>query len=266
MQTPVLKGRNFTQDEDSPASHYVVIINQSFANKYLAGKDPIGHRLRTSPNTPWYTIIGVVQDIRNEHLEIAAVPQIYVPFLSSYPPPGGAAIVVRSSLPQSATIAALRSAVRTVDPHLAISHIRVMSDLNAHATAPRRFQTTLLTVFSAIALFLAVVGVYGLLAYTVRQRTGEIGLRMALGSSRAGIAKLILNEGLSLLLAGLAIGIAGGVAFAHLLRGFLYEIPALDPLTFALVPTLLFFATLIACLVPSIRAAATDPIIALRHE
>ena len=104
-----------------------------------------------------------------------------------------------------------------------------MSDLNEHALAPRRFQATLLTVFSGIALFLAIVGVYGLLAYTVRHRTGEIGLRMALGSSRAGIAKLILNEGLSLLLAGLAIGSAGGVAFAHLLRGFLYEIPALDP-------------------------------------
>ena len=194
------------------------------------------------------------------------MPQIYVPFFSSYPPAYGAVIAVRSSLPRSATIAAVRSAVRPVDPNLAISHIRVMSELTAHATAPRRFQTTLLTVFSGIALFLAVVGVYGLLAYTVRQRTGEIGLRMALGSSRAHIARLILSEGLSLLLAGLSIGIVGGIAFARFLRSFLYQVPALDPLTFALVPVLLFIATLVACFVPSVRAAAIDPIVALRHE
>jgi putative ABC transport system permease protein len=267
MQTPLLKGRNFTPDEDAPAPRLVVIINQTFANKYFAGKDPLGHRLRTGPdNTPWYTVIGVVQDIRNEKLETAALPQIYVPFLSSYPPPGGAAIAVRSSLPQAATIAALRSAVRSVDPNLAISHIRVMSDLTAHATAPRRFQTTLLTVFSGIALFLAAVGVYGLLSYTVRQRTGEIGLRMALGSSRSRIAKLILNEGLSLLILGLGVGTAGAIALAHLLRSFLYEVPVLDPITFALVPAILLAAGLGACLVPSVRAAAIDPMVALRHD
>ena len=141
-----------------------------------------------------------------------------------------------------------------------------MSDLTAHATAPRRFQTTLLTVFSGIALFLAAVGVYGLLSYTVRQRTGEIGLRMALGSSRSRIAKLILNEGLSLLILGLGVGTAGAIALAHLLRSFLYEVPVLDPITFALVPAILLAAGLGACLVPSVRAAAIDPMVALRHD
>ena len=266
MQTPLLRGRNFTSEEDTAAPHHVVIVNQTFADTYFAGKDPIGQRLRTNTNEPWSTVIGLAQDIRNENIETAAMPQIYVPFLSSYPPPGGAAVAVRSSLPQEATIAALRSVVRSIDPNLAISHVRVMSDLTAHATAPRRFQTTLLTVFSGIALFLAVVGVYGLLAYTVRQRIGEIGLRMALGSSRVGIARLILNEGLTLLLAGLAVGIAGATAAAHLLRGFLYEVPALDPVTFVLVPAVLLAASLAACLVPSVRAAAVDPMVALRHE
>jgi predicted permease len=266
MQTPLLRGRNFTADEDSAAQHRVVIVNQTFANKYFAGKDPIGQRLRTSTDEPWSTIIGMVQDIRYESLETAAVPQVYVPFLSSYPPPGGGAVAVRSSLPQAASIAALRASVRSIDPNLAISHVRVMSDLTSHATAPRRFQTTLLTIFSVVALFLAVVGVYGLLAYSVRQRTGEIGLRMALGSTRVGVARLILREGLSLLVVGLGFGIVGAVFFGHVLRSFLYEVPALDPVTFALVPALLFVATLAACLIPSARAAATDPMEALRHE
>jgi ABC-type antimicrobial peptide transport system permease subunit len=156
--------------------------------------------------------------------------------------------------------------VRSIDPNLAISHIRVMSDLTSHATAPRRFQTTLLTIFSTIALFLAVIGIYGLLAYTVRQRTGEIGLRMALGSTRTGVVRLILSEGLSLLIVGLCIGSIGAVAFARTLRSFLYEVPAMDPVTLLLVPAVLAVATLAACVAPSARAAATDPMEALRHE
>jgi predicted permease len=266
MQTPLLKGRNFTPDEDSPAQHPLAIVNQTFVNKFFAGKDPIGQRLRTGPDLPWSTVIGVVQDIRNVSLETAAVPQIFVPFISSYPPPNGTDVAVRSSLPQTAIFSSIRAAVRSIDPSLAISGIHVMDDFATRATAPRRFQTTLLTLFSAIALFLAVVGVYGLLAYSVRQRTGEIGLRMALGSTRVGIARLILREGLSLLLTGLCLGMAAAIAFARLLRGFLYEVPALDPLTFALVPTLLLIATLAACIIPSARAATTDPMVALRHE
>jgi len=266
MQTPVLRGRNFTPDEDSAAKHSVVIVNQTFANTYFAGKDPIGRRLRTSTDEPWSTIVGLVQDIRYESLETAAVPQVYVPFLSSFPPPGGAAVTVRSSLPQAASIAALRASVRSIDPNLAVSDVRVMSDLTSHATAPRRFQTTLLTVFSSTALFLAIIGIYGLLAYSVRQRTGEIGLRMALGSTRTGIVRLILREGLSLLIVGLCIGSVGAVIFARTLRSFLYEVPAMDPVTFLLVPAVLALATLAACIAPSARAATTDPMVALRHE
>ena len=266
MQTPLLKGRNFTAAEDSPGPHAVVIVNQAFARQFFADKDPLGQHLRKNIHDPWATVIGVTQDIRNESLETAAVPQIYDPFLEGNQPLNGTFVAVRSSLPQASAISAIRAAVRSIDPGLAISDIHMMSDLTTHASAPRRFQTTLLTLFSAIALFLAVVGVYGLLAYSVRQRTGEIGLRMALGSTRSGIARLILREGLSLLLTGLCLGIAVAALFARALRGFLYEVPALDPLTFALVPALLLIATLAACLIPSARAAAIDPMVALRHE
>lgn len=266
MQTPLLKGRNFTPDEDLPGPHAVVIVNQTFAKKFFASKDPIGQHLRKNTNDPWATVIGVAQDIRNESLETAAVPQVYDPFLGGNQPLNGVFLTVRSTLPQNVVVSTIRAAVRSIDPGIALSDIHVMSDLATQATAPRRFQTTLLTLFSGIALFLAIVGVYGLLAYSVRQRTGEIGLRMALGSTRVGIARLVLREGMSLLLAGLSVGMVAALLFARLLRGFLYEIPALDPLTFALVPVLLIAAVLAACLIPSARAATTDPMIALRHE
>jgi predicted permease len=266
MQTPLLKGRNFNEDEDLPGRHAVAIVNQAFANRFFAGKDAIGQRLRRSTDEPWSTVIGVAQNIRNESLETAAVPQIYDPFLGGNQPLNGVYLTVRSTLPQDAVVSTIRTAVRSIDPKVAISDIHVMGDLATQASAPRRFQTTLVTLFSVVALFLAVVGVYGLLAYTVRQRTGEIGLRMALGSTRAGIARLILREGLSLLLIGLCLGMAAAIVFARLLRSFLYEVPALDPLTFTLVPALLIIATLGASLIPSGRAAATDPMVALRHE
>ena len=242
-----------------------MIVNQTFGNIYFPGKDPIGRHLHETKG-PAYTIVGVVSDIRYEHLETAAVPQVYFPFLSSYPPPQGAAIVVRSALPLSAIRSALRSVVYTVDPNLAISHVRLMSELTAQAAAPRRFQTTLLTVFSGIALFLSVVGVYGLLAYSVRERTGELGLRMALGATRSAIVRLVVHDAFGLILTGLCFGMIGAFILSHLLRGFLYEVPPLDPVTFGLVPATLLTAGLVACLFPSIRAASIDPMVALRHE
>ena len=121
MQTPLLKGRNFTADEDSPAKHSLVIVNQTFVNKFFPGKDPIGQRLRASTDVPWSTVIGVVRDIRNQSLETAAVPQIYIPFISSFPPPNGTDVAVRSSLPKAAIVSSIRAAVRSIDPGLAIS-------------------------------------------------------------------------------------------------------------------------------------------------
>jgi len=143
-------------------------------------------------------------------------------------------------------VSEIRATVRSLDPDLAVSDIQTMSDSVTAATASRRFQTILLTLFSTIAMFLAVVGVYGLLAYSVKQRTGEIGLRMALGSSKRGVIRLVLREGLGLLGIGLVIGLAAAFAFTRLLARFLYDVPALDPLTFVMVPLLLLIATLAA--------------------
>jgi predicted permease len=263
MQTSLLQGRGFS---DAANEHSVAIVNQAFVNKYLANGEAIDRRLRTDPNGPWSTIIGVIEDVRNESLEAAPAPQIYFPFLQGGFVRNSVYLAVRSSLPQSNAVSAVRSAVHSIDPNLPISDVHLMGDLRSKSMARRRFQTTLLSFFSAIALFLALVGVYGLLAYSVRQKTGEIGLRMALGSSRAGVMRLILRRGLALFALGLTAGTILAIFLARLLRGFLFGVPAFDPITFALVPVLLFIATLAACLVPGWRASSIDPMTALRHE
>jgi len=229
MKTPLISGRNFTPDEDFPAPHPVVIVNEAFAKRFFAGKDAIGQHVRKAAAAPWSTVVGVAQDIRSEGLETAAVPQIYDSFFDGNQPPSGVYLALRSTLPNETVVTTVHAVLRSIDPGIALSDVHVMSDLATQSTAPRRFQTMLLTLFSAIALFLAVAGVYGLLAYSVRQRTSEIGLRMALGSTRIGIARLILREGLSLLITGLCIGMVVAIGSARLVRSFLYEVPALGP-------------------------------------
>jgi len=270
MQTPLLQGRDFS-DEDVSGHRLVAIVNEAFAKKYFANRDAIGRRIRTGANesTPWVIVVGVAKDVRYLSLEVAPVPQVYRPFLqvewreSSIV---GAYVAVSSSLPPGAVVAEIRGAVRGIDPSLAVADVHTMSELVSLVTARRRFQTTLLTVFSGAAMLLAMVGVYGLLAYSVRQRTGEIGIRVALGSSKSGVMRLILREGLALLGVGLVMGEAAALVCTRLLTGFLYGVPAFDPATFAVVPIVLLVATIAACLIPSLRAAAVDPSNALRHE
>jgi predicted permease len=270
MQTPLVQGRDIS-DEDATEDRLVAVVNQAFAKKYFANEDAIGRRIRTGEreNDPWITVVGVAKDARYMSLEAAPVPQVYRSFWQvewNESNIVGAYVAVRSSLPQDAVAAEIRAEVKGIDPSLAVADVHTMSELVSSVTARRRFQTTLLTVFSVTAMLLAMVGVYGLLAYSVRQRSAEIGIRLALGSSKNGVVRLILREGLTLLGIGLAIGLAAALACTRLLTGFLYGVPALDPATFALVPMLLLAATIAACLIPSFRAAAIDPINALRHE
>ena len=199
-------------------------------------------------------------------LEDIAPPQIYTSFWQGETNANGAYITVRSVLPEEVVVRDIRGVIRGLDPDLAVASVYAMKDLETEATARRRFQTTLLTVFSIVAMLLAVIGVYGLLTYSVRQRTGEIGLRMALGSTRGGVVTLVLKEGLVLVGVGLGIGLTAALALTRLLSGFLYGVSAIDPLTYTLVPLLLLVGTLAACLVPSVRAAGIDPMDALRHD
>jgi predicted permease len=269
MQIPLLDGRAFMERDDQGHSA-VAIVNLAFAKRYFGGTSPIQHRVRGSSEAPWLRIVGVIGDIRNTNIEATPPAQIYTPLWQADtdedPTVVSAYLAVRSSFPNDSIVAAIRGAVRNLDPNLAIAEVSTMNDRVSRAVARRRFQTTLLTLFSGIATFLAVVGIYGLLAYSVRQRTAEIGIRMALGSSRIRVARLILQEGLGLICAGSLVGLAAALFCTRLLAGFLYSVPRIDPLTFSLVPTLLVFAGLAAGLIPSWKASHIDPINALRHE
>ena len=259
MQIPLLDGRAFSQRDDQGQSA-VAIVNQAFAKKYFGSASPIQRRVRGASEAQWLRVVGVKGDIWNTYIEATPPAQIYTRLWQAdtdeAPTVMSAYLAVRSSSPKDSVVAGTRGAVRNLDPNLAMSQ----------AVARRRFQTTLLTLFSGIATFLAVVGVYGLFAYSVRQRTAEIGIRMALGSSRIRMARLILQEGLGLICAGSLIGLAAAPFCTRLLAGFLYSVPRIDPLRFSLVPALLVFAAQAAGLIPSLKASRIDPMNALRHE
>jgi putative ABC transport system permease protein len=265
MDTPLFAGRFFT-DADRAGSPLVVIVNQSFAKQYFPGKSALGHRLRTGghPNSRWETIVGVVGDLRGTRLEDTPAPQLYSPFWQG--DAAGAFVATRSSLPPEMLVASIRAALRAIDPTIAAANIQTMGQAITAATSRRRFQTTLLTIFGAIALLLALVGLYGVLAYSVRQRVAEIGVRIALGASRARVIGMVVRQGLRLVLIGLALGFAAAFLLVRFLAGVLYDVSPYDPWTFAAAPALILLAALIACSAPAWRAAHIDPIEALRSE
>jgi predicted permease len=262
MGTSLIAGRFFT-DADREGRPQAAIVNQSFVRKYFPGQNALGKRLRDSADSKaWKTIVGVVADVRNESLDEAPVPQIYVPFNDNQ----SASIAVRSSLPPAALIGTVRTALRSIDPSIALADIQTMQQAVAASTARRRFQTTLLTIFGAIALLLALVGLHGMLAYSVRQRVPEIGVRIALGASRPRVVSMVVRQGLRLVLVGLALGLAAAAMCVHLLAHALYGVSPYDPWTFVAAPALVVLAALLACSVPAWRAAHIQPVEALRSE
>jgi predicted permease len=263
MNIPLIEGRLLT-DEDSSGHRAVVIVNQAFARKYLGDRDPIGRRVTIQePHTPPKTVVGVVADVRHSSLEEESQPEIYSTWQDDAT---DAYFAVLSVFPPKEVVSDVRSAIRTVDPSLALADVRTMGELVSEASSRRRFQTTLIIVFAGVALVLAMVGLYGLLAYSVKQRTSEIGLHMALGASRLRVLSLILGEALRLVVAGLIVGFAGALMLTRVLVSSLYGVHALDPVTYILVPALLLVVTLAASLVPCWKAASVEPMIALRYE
>jgi predicted permease len=265
MGIPIVKGRSFT-GEDAEGHPLVVIINHAFAEKYFGNRDPVGLGMRTpGPHDPLKTVIGVVGTVHHTSLEAAAPPEVYEPLWQT-DIGQGAFVAIRSLLPPENIATSVRAALRTIDPNLAFAGIETMGDLISQATAHRRFQTTLLTVFAGTAMLLGMVGIYGLLAYSVKQRTAEIGVRIALGASRGRVLGMILRQGLQLTVVGLLLGLAGALALTRVLVSSLYGVSAVDPITFAAVPALLLIVTIAACLIPARRAANVDPMRTLRDE
>jgi putative ABC transport system permease protein len=268
MNIPLVAGRLFN-DADTVGAQKTVIVNQAFANTYFANRNPIGGRIgQDEHHSQWKTIVGVVADVRHTSLEEAPPPQMYEPgfqnvFQGSL---GSANIVVRSIRPPSAVAAEIRSTLHAIDPNLAITDIRTMGDLVSAASARRRFQTSLLTVFAAIALILALVGLYGLMAYSVGRRTREVGIRMALGAQRSNVLMLVMKKAALLLALGLAAGLAGTWFATRAIATFLYGVNQHDPVTIVSVCALLAVCGLVAALIPARRAASIDPMQALRTE
>jgi predicted permease len=266
MGIRLLSGRLFN-DGDMRGGPPVFVVSRSFADLYFHGRDPIGQQLRagdTSANAPWHTVAGVVADVRRFSVEQEPFPTIYAPFW--YSPRNQADFAIRSGMPGRQVMSEAREILRAMDPALAFTNVLMMGERVDEVTARRRFQTVVLAVFAGVALFLALVGLYGLMAYAVKRRTAEIGVRMALGATRGQVLGMVLRQGLGLVAVGLALGLGAALALTRVAGSWLYGVSPADPVTFAAVPIFLLAVAACACLIPAWRATRIDPVSALRYE
>ena len=262
MGIPLLKGRWLTDGDNADAPR-VAIINENLARKYWPVRDPIGQRLRLYDKN--WEIVGVVGGVKLMDLAKENTSEIYLPCAQSGSPPW-MFFAVRSRVEGGSVIASVRNAVREVAPDEPLYDVRTMDERVAASTAPRRLNAWLLGIFAALALVLSAVGTYGVIAYSVAQRTHEFGIRMALGAERGDVLKLVLGQGIALTLLGVGVGLAGAAGFTRYLSSLLYGVRPNDALTFISVGLLLFAVVLLACYIPARRATKVDPMVALRYE
>jgi putative ABC transport system permease protein len=264
MGIPILRGRGFTA-QDTESAPAVALITQGTARRIWQNEDPIGKRIRLGgSDSPLRTIVGIVGDVNHYGLDVAPNLQAYVPhsqWTDSY-----MQLVVRASVDPASLTASVRNAIRAVDPDAPVYQIATMRQLISNSVAPRRFTLALLSGFAAIALLMASIGIYGVMSYTVSQRTQEIGVRVALGAQTGDVLKLVVGQGMRLVLAGTSVGLMGAVALTRLMAGMLFGVNATDPLSFGTISLLLISVALLACYIPARRAAKVDPIVALRYE
>jgi putative ABC transport system permease protein len=264
MGIPLTAGRDF-ETNDRPASQPVVIINEAFAAREWPGQSALGRTVRViGPPDALATVVGVVGNIAQLNLGDAPGPQLYQPFTQA----GGifASLAVRANGDPAALVSAVRKAVWRIDPDQPVWSVRPMTAYLDQNVATPRFTLTMTAAFALLALLLAVVGVYGVMAYILAQRTREVGIRMALGARRSQVVALVMGRGVRTVAIATIVGIAGAFGAAHLLQGQLFEVKANDPLTFVVVPVVLATVALVACYLPARRAARVDPVVALRQE
>jgi putative ABC transport system permease protein len=269
MGMRLLRGR-FFDDHDNEKSQLVCIIDETFAKQEFPNEEPLGKRLANGgPPAPgkqpdWMTIVGVVAHVKNYGVDQASRFETYIP--QAQRPAGGGNIVVRSTGDPAALTSGIRAAVRSLDPDVPLYDVRSMEDIVSENTASRRLSVVLIGSFAVLALVLAGVGVYGVMAYVVTQRRHEIGIRMALGANQKNILEMVLRQGLRLALVGIAGGLAGALALTRFLSSMLFQVSALDLETFALGAIGLGLVLLLACCLPARRATHVDPLVALRYE
>jgi putative ABC transport system permease protein len=269
MQIPLLSGRDFTR-RDLPDTPPVAIVNNAFARKFWADGNAIGKRISFSANNPkWYEIVGIVGNVKHRGLDIADSPELYIPAFQPLFADGNVPsmyVAVRTVNEPSLTAGVMRSEVAAIDRDQPVSSLMTMDQRISDSVAPRRFNMFILGLFAALALVLAAIGIYGIMAFTVVQRTHEIGVRMALGASRSDVLKLVLRNGVTLALIGIVVGLVAAFAATRVLSSLLYDVSATDPLIFVIDAVLLAVAALLACYIPARRATKVDPLVALRYE
>jgi len=270
MKIPLLRGRTF-DEHDTRDGKSVMVINSAFQKQYFPNEDPIGKMIEIGAGDGkdrerWKTreVVGVVGDIRTADVAAATRPAYFVPIPQLIW--GAPTLVIRTAGDPNNIVPELRQTMQSMDPDAPLYDIKLLEDYLALALGRARFETTLLSLFGAVALVLTTVGLYGVIAYTVAQRTHEIGVRIALGASRTHVLRMLLNRGLLLTLSGVAIGVIGALGLAKLIASMLYETPPRDPLTYFVVSFSLCAVALLASLVPASRASRIDPITALRYE
>jgi putative ABC transport system permease protein len=264
----LVRGRGLTP-QDRAGSPRAVVINAAAADRFFPGVDPVGRRITVATSyfaggTEYAEVVGVAADVRYDAIDHDPRPQVYYSALQNTSPRG--LFVVRTRGDAAAIIPAIREAVQSVDPDLPVFNVETMDERVSSALSRMRFGTILLGAFAAAALLLAGIGVYGVMAYSVAQRTREVGIRMALGASAADVLRMVLRQGLLIVLFGVAAGVVGATALSRVLEGLLYDVRAVDPVSFSVMAAVLVASAAIACYLPARRATRVEPSAALRSE
>jgi putative ABC transport system permease protein len=269
MKIPVLKGREFTE-RDSLGRPRVAVVNEALARKHWPDASPIGERVSFSTDDPqWYEIVGVTGNIKHRGLDARDRPELYVPYRQ--PLFAGWTVrpmyvVVRTAAAPAAAIAAVRHEVARLDGDQPLSDVRTMDERIDHSLSSRRFSMVLLAAFASLALTLAAIGIYGIVAYSVTERTREIGVRLALGAQRRDVIGMVIGQGMTMAGLGTVIGVTAALLLTRLMSSLLFGISPADPMTFLAIPLLLIAVAFVACYVPARRATRVDPLQALRSE
>jgi putative ABC transport system permease protein len=263
---PVSSGRTITARDDEKAQP-VVLINQLMAERIWPGEDAIGKQIQLGgPTRPWRTVVGIVGNVRHEGLDAPQKLQVYLPEAQWFNPDSDMVLVIHAAAAPSAITSSVRDAIWSVNRNVRITEVATMDQVIGTSLSPRRFPMMMLSLFAIAALLLAGLGLYGVLAYSVAQRTTEIGVRMALGALPREVLRMILRQGMFLVGIGVAAGVAGALALGSLLTGLLFEVKATDPPTLMAAALVLIVVALLACLIPARRATKVDPLVALRYE
>jgi putative ABC transport system permease protein len=264
MRIPLLAGRSFTASDLAPDSH-VIVVSAAFAQRFLPDGAPLSKRVRLgAPTSPWYVVVGVVGDVRYASLDASPDPQVYLPYNGENA--NLASIVIRTDQDPRGLVPLVRAQFAAVDPVQPVFDITTLQQRLDDSIETPRFNMALLAIFASLALVLATIGIYGVISYSVSQRTREIGVRVALGAGRSDILRLILGQGAAMILTGLALGLAGSLLLTRYLANLLYGVRPVDPLTIISVAALLTIVALAACYLPARRAVRLDPMTALRYQ